>query len=84
MSIVQLPSDQLAALRAEDVQLYLASHGWKRDEQTSTSRGNVYRIRLLTMRKSCFPVAASSPTTLSVWPMSFRCCPSSSNVMYGM
>lgn len=37
-----LPFDQLAALRSEDVQLYLASHGWKRDEASSTSHRNLY------------------------------------------
>jgi hypothetical protein len=44
MSVVtQLPSDQLAALRAEDVQLYLASRGWERDDASSTAQGNLYR-----------------------------------------
>jgi hypothetical protein len=41
--MAQLPDDQLAALRSEDVQLYLASQGWKRDDAASTARGNVYR-----------------------------------------
>lgn len=44
MSTVQLPSDQVAALRPEDVQLYLSSHGWKRDDSASTAQGNVYRF----------------------------------------
>lgn len=42
ITIAQLPSDQVAALRADDVQLYLASHGWKRDETASTSKGSVF------------------------------------------
>jgi hypothetical protein len=42
-SLMQLPSSQVAALRAEDVQLYLASHGWQRDAGLSTDRGNVFR-----------------------------------------
>ena len=44
IDILNLPSDQLAALRAEDVQLYLASHGWKRDDASSTAQGSVYRF----------------------------------------
>ena len=40
--IFHLPADQLAALRAEDVQLYLSSHGWKRDDASSSAQGNIY------------------------------------------
>ena len=40
--VLQLPPDQLAAVRAEDVQLYLSSHGWKRDDGSSTAQGSVY------------------------------------------
>ena len=48
MSVLgQLPSEQLAALRIEDVQLYLSSHGWKRDDVFSTPRGSVYRYPTL-------------------------------------
>jgi hypothetical protein len=39
---LQLPSDQLAALRAEDVQLYLSSHGWQRDDASSSAKGSIY------------------------------------------
>ena len=42
-NVVQLPFEQLSALRSEDVQLYLASQGWKRDDTSSTAQGNVYR-----------------------------------------
>jgi hypothetical protein len=41
-AILQLPTDQFAALRAEDVQLYLSSHGWKRDDASSTAQAGVY------------------------------------------
>lgn len=41
---LDLPGDQLAALRSEDVQLYLSSHGWRRDEASSTSNGNIYHF----------------------------------------
>ncbi len=54
-SIMQLPSDQLAALRAEDVQLYLASHGWKRDNAFSTDQGNVYRYPALEDAEAMLP-----------------------------
>ena len=40
--ILQLPADQLAALHSEDVQLYLSSHGWKRNDASSTAQGSVY------------------------------------------
>jgi hypothetical protein len=39
---LHLPTDQLAALRAEDVQLYLAGHGWLRDDSSSSAKGNIY------------------------------------------
>ena len=42
-TILQLPIEQLGALRSEDVQLYLASHEWKRDDAASTASGGVYR-----------------------------------------
>ncbi len=41
--MLHMPSDLLAALRAEDVQLYLTGHGWKRDDASSTVQGSVYR-----------------------------------------
>jgi hypothetical protein len=43
-SAMQLPRDQIAALRGDDVLLYLASHGWKRDDASSTELGSVYRF----------------------------------------
>lgn len=46
-SLVQLPLDQIAALRGEDVQLYLVSHGWKRDDVASTILGSVYHFPAL-------------------------------------
>ncbi len=39
---LQLQRDQFAALRAEDVQLYLSSHGWKRDDATSSAKASIY------------------------------------------
>lgn len=41
-TILELPADQLGALRPDDVQLYLSSRGWKRDESASTVNGSVY------------------------------------------
>ena len=41
---LQFPSEQLAALRAEDVQLYLASHGWRRDDVASSAKGSIYHF----------------------------------------
>lgn len=52
---LQLPSDQLGALRAEDVQLYLASHSWKRDESASTKLGNIYRYPSLPDAEAVVP-----------------------------
>lgn len=40
----ELPLEQLAALRTEDVQLYLSGHGWKRDDQISFPKGNIYHF----------------------------------------
>lgn len=42
-----LPMDQVAALRSDDVQLYLTSHGWERESATSTGMANVFRFPLL-------------------------------------
>ena len=55
IEILNLPSDQLAALRAEDVQLYLASHGWKRDDASSTAQGSVYRFPSLRDAEALIP-----------------------------
>jgi hypothetical protein len=55
IDILNLPSDQLAALRAEDVQLYLASHGWKRDDASSTAHGSVYRYPALSDAETLIP-----------------------------
>jgi hypothetical protein len=55
IDILNLPSDQLAALRAEDVQLYLASHGWKRDDASSTAQGSVYRFPSLRDAEALIP-----------------------------
>jgi hypothetical protein len=49
------PSDQLAALRAEDVQLYLASHGWTRDDVSSTPKGSLYRYHDLPDAEALIP-----------------------------
>ena len=54
-SVQHVPSDQLAALRAEDAQLYLASHNWTRDESASSSRGNVYRYPSLPDAEAVVP-----------------------------
>ena len=51
----QLPFDQLTALRSEDVQLYLASQGWRRDNASSTSQGNVYRYPALPDAEALLP-----------------------------
>ena len=51
----QLPFDQLAALRSEDVQLYLASQGWRRDNGSSTPQGNVYRYPALPDAEALLP-----------------------------
>ena len=55
IDILNLASDQLAALRAEDVQLYLASHGWKRDDASSTAQGSVYRFPSLRDAEALIP-----------------------------
>jgi hypothetical protein len=55
MDIQHLASDQLAALRAEDVQLYLAGHGWKRDDASSTPKGSVYRYPSLRDAEALVP-----------------------------
>jgi hypothetical protein len=52
---VHPPSDQLAALRAEDVQIYVASRGWKRDDASSTPKGNVYRYPALRDAEALIP-----------------------------
>jgi hypothetical protein len=44
---LQMPMDQIAALRSDDVQLYLASHGWARDEESSTAQGTVFKFPTL-------------------------------------
>jgi hypothetical protein len=55
IDIHNLPSDQLGALRAEDVQLYLVSHGWKRDDASSTPKANVYRFPALRDAEALLP-----------------------------
>ena len=55
IEILNLPSDQLAALRAEDVQLYLVSHGWKRDDASSNPQGNVYRYPTIRDAEALLP-----------------------------
>jgi hypothetical protein len=52
---IRLPFDQLAALRFEDVQLYLASQGWKRDDASSTAKGNVYRYPAIEDAEALLP-----------------------------
>ena len=56
IDILNLPSDQLASLRAEDVQLYLSSHGWKRDDASSTPKGNIYRYPTVRDAEMLIPV----------------------------
>jgi hypothetical protein len=41
---LRLPRDQIAALRFEDVQLYLSSHGWQVDAAASSPGVSVYRF----------------------------------------
>ena len=55
IDVLHLPSDQLAALRAEDVQLYLVSHGWKRDDASSNPQGNVYRYPTIRDAEALLP-----------------------------
>jgi hypothetical protein len=43
-AIVQLPPDQVAALRFEDVRLYLASRHWQLDPDASAPGAGVYRF----------------------------------------
>lgn len=48
ITVLELPADQLGALRPDDLQVYLTSHGWTRDETASTASGSLYthpRIR---------------------------------------
>jgi hypothetical protein len=52
---MHLPLDQIAALRADDVQLYLASHGWKRDDASSTSLGSVFHFPALPDAEALLP-----------------------------
>ena len=54
-AMTQPPFDQLAALRSEDVQLYLSSQGWRRDDASSTAQGNVYRFPALRDAEALLP-----------------------------
>lgn len=40
---LKLPKEELSALRPEDVQLYLTSHGWKKEPAAPTAKATVYR-----------------------------------------
>jgi hypothetical protein len=40
----QLPREQVTALRAEDLQLYLQSRGWNPDDNASSGLATVYRL----------------------------------------
>ncbi|MDX2038128.1 MAG: hypothetical protein SFX72_15880 [Isosphaeraceae bacterium] len=40
--LLRLPKDQLACLLTEDVQQYLSSRHWKRDEESSTAKASIY------------------------------------------
>jgi hypothetical protein len=55
IDILHLPPDQLASLRAEDVQLYLVGHGWKRDDASSDSQGSVYRFPAIRDAEALLP-----------------------------
>jgi hypothetical protein len=55
IDILRLPPDQLASLRAEDVQLYLVGHGWKRDDASSDSQGSVYRYPAIRDAEALLP-----------------------------
>jgi hypothetical protein len=44
MTTLKLPRDQVAALRAEDLQLYVQSRGWTLDEGASSALATVYRL----------------------------------------
>lgn len=54
-TVLALPADQLGALRPDDVQVYLTSHGWKRDETTSTANGSVYAYPGLSDAEALLP-----------------------------
>lgn len=41
---IRIPKDQLLALRLEDVQLYLASRGWRVDPDRSNDLATLYRL----------------------------------------
>jgi len=41
---LKLPLEQIAALRAEDLQLYLGSRGWQPDAGASTDLATLYRL----------------------------------------
>ena len=45
IDIFHLPPDQLASLRAEDVQVYLVGHDWKSDDAFFGSTGISVRSR---------------------------------------
>ena len=55
IDILHLPPDQLASLRAEDVQLYLVGHGWKRDDASSDPQGSVYRYPAISDAEALLP-----------------------------
>ena len=42
-NIAKLPSEQLRAIRPEDIQLYLSARGWVRDATASSTLGSMYR-----------------------------------------
>lgn len=44
MNALKLPREQIAALRAEDLQLYLSSRGWQPDADASTELATFYRL----------------------------------------
>src|SRR6202035_5202378 len=44
VSNLKLPRDQVAALRAEDLQMYVQSRGWRLDEAASSDRAAYYRL----------------------------------------
>jgi hypothetical protein len=50
-----LPMDQVASLTPDDLQIYLAGHGWIRDTTASSDLANVYRFPTLESAEALVP-----------------------------
>ena len=72
-TLTQLPFDQLAALRSEDVQLYLASQGWRATTHLPPPKVTSTAILLFRTPKRCSPRVENWPTTPSGWATSCKC-----------